>query len=49
MLVRPHSDAASAPDLRNAEIPDRLASLAQFLSAQKENPYCPQTAVSFFK
>jgi len=34
-------DAASAkgPGLSNAEIADRLASLAQLLSAQKENPY----------
>jgi DNA polymerase (family 10) len=39
MLMRPHSDAASAPVLSNAEIADRLASLAQLLSAQKENPY----------
>jgi DNA polymerase (family 10) len=27
------------PSLSNAEIADRLASLAQLLSAQKENPY----------
>jgi len=30
---------AEAPFLSNAEIADRLASLAQLLSAQKENPY----------
>src|SRR4030081_530277 len=29
----------TAPFLSNAEIADRLASLAQLLSAQKENPY----------
>src|SRR3954468_4768641 len=29
----------SAYDLSNAEIADRLASLAQLLSAEKENPY----------
>jgi DNA polymerase (family X) len=39
VLVRPHTDAASAPAFSNAEIADRLASLAQLLSAQKENPY----------
>src|SRR5438477_3330446 len=31
--------AAPAPALSNADIADRLASLAQLLSAQKENPY----------
>src|SRR5580658_8024979 len=31
--------AAYAPVLSNAEIADRLASLAQLLSSQKENPY----------
>src|SRR5439155_17711970 len=31
--------APSAPILSNAEIADRLANLAQLLSAQKENPY----------
>jgi DNA polymerase (family X) len=30
---------ASSPVLSNAEIADRLASLAQLLSSQKENPY----------
>src|SRR5438270_7025462 len=39
MPVRPHSEPASARALSNAEIADRLASLAQLLSAQKENPY----------
>src|SRR5207237_5830218 len=39
MPVRRHSIPASAPALSNAEIADRLASLAQLLSAQKENPY----------
>ena len=29
----------SSPVLSNAEIADRLASLAQLLSSQKENPY----------
>src|SRR5690349_9319238 len=33
------SVSASLPVLSNAEIADRLASLAQLLSAQKENPY----------
>jgi DNA polymerase (family 10) len=33
-----HSTGAS-PVLSNAEIADRLASLAQLLSTQKENPY----------
>ncbi len=33
------SHPGSAPTLSNAEIADRLASLAQLLSAQKENPY----------
>src|SRR5438874_5396831 len=31
--------AESSPVLSNAEVADRLASLAQLLSAQKENPY----------
>src|SRR3954451_744360 len=41
MPVRPdHSSPAPPPSvLSNAEIADRLASLAQLLSAQKENPY----------
>src|ERR1051326_5183632 len=39
MPVHSHSEPASAPTLSNAEIADRLASLAQLLSAQKENPY----------
>src|SRR3954447_18886208 len=33
------STTETAPFLSNAEIADRLASLAQLLSAQKENPY----------
>jgi DNA polymerase (family X) len=33
------SSPAASPVLSNAEIADRLASLAQLLSAQKENPY----------
>jgi DNA polymerase (family X) len=33
------SNTETAPFLSNAEIADRLASLAQLLSAQKENPY----------
>src|SRR5437588_89363 len=33
------SSLAASPVLSNAEIADRLASLAQLLSAQKENPY----------
>jgi DNA polymerase (family 10) len=33
------SGSDSSPILSNAEIADRLASLAQLLSAQKENPY----------
>ena len=37
--MRSHSEPASSPALSNAEIADRLASLAQLLSAQKENPY----------
>jgi len=39
--VRPDHDSvpASSPVLSNAEIADRLASLAQLLSSQKENPY----------
>jgi DNA polymerase/3'-5' exonuclease PolX len=41
MPVRPdHSSPAPPPSvLSNAEIADRLASLAQLLSSQKENPY----------
>ena len=39
MVTRPQSDSASRSPLSNAEIADRLASLAQLLSAQKENPY----------
>jgi DNA polymerase (family X) len=39
MPVRPHSEPVSKPALSNAEIADRLASLAQLLSAPKENPY----------
>src|ERR1700716_2942566 len=38
-LRRDQDSVASAPFLSNAEIADRLASLAQLLSAQKENPY----------
>jgi DNA polymerase (family 10) len=34
-----HSISASSSVLSNAEIADRLASLAQLLSSQKENPY----------
>src|SRR5438067_13514120 len=34
-----HSNSAQQPVLSNAEIADRLASLAQLLSSQKENPY----------
>ena len=39
--MRPDHDSvpASSPVLSNAEIADRLASLAQLLSSQKENPY----------
>jgi len=39
--VPPDQDSipASSPTLSNAEIADRLASLAQLLSSQKENPY----------
>jgi hypothetical protein len=33
------SSPAASPVLSNAEFADRLASLAQLLSAQKENPY----------
>ena len=33
------SSPAASPILSNAEIADRLASLAQLLSSQKENPY----------
>ena len=40
MVTRPQSDSASRSPLSNAEIADRLASLARaLLSAQKENPY----------
>src|SRR5438270_4690382 len=40
MPARPdHSNSAQQPVLSNAEIADRLASLAQLLSSQKENPY----------
>lgn len=39
MVMRTHFDPASPPPLSNAEIADRLASLAQLLSAKKENPY----------
>ncbi len=39
MKQNPLSDSASSPALSNAEIADRLASLAQLLSSQKENPY----------
>src|SRR5438309_1063752 len=41
MAVRPDQGfiPASSPVLSNAEIADRLASLAQLLSSQKENPY----------
>src|ERR1700704_6942717 len=38
-LRRDQDSIASSPVLNNAEIADRLASLAQLLSAQKENPY----------
>src|SRR5438876_9972257 len=34
-----HSISTAPPVLSNAQIADRLASLAQLLSAQKENPY----------
>ena len=34
-----HEETQSEPALNNAEIADRLAGLAQLLSAQKENPY----------
>jgi hypothetical protein len=34
--------ADNSHSLSNAEIADRLASLAQLLSAQKENPYKSQ-------
>jgi DNA polymerase (family 10) len=39
--VRPDQDSIPAPSsvLSNAQIADRLASLAQLLSSQKENPY----------
>jgi DNA polymerase (family 10) len=40
MALRRDQDAiASSPVLSNAEIADRLSSLAQLLSSQKENPY----------
>ncbi len=41
MADSPHQGpvTAIAPVLSNAEIADRLASLAQLLAAQKENPY----------
>ena len=41
MAYPPHQNTVTAANaiLSNAEIADRLASLAQFLSAQKENPY----------
>ena len=39
MVTREHSAIPSLTTLSNAEIADRLASLAQLLSAQKENPY----------
>jgi DNA polymerase (family X) len=41
MAARPDQGSvpASSPVLSNAEIADRLASLAQLLSSQKENPY----------
>ena len=35
----PLTDPPTRPTLSNAEIADRLASLAQLLSTQKENPY----------
>src|ERR1700704_6202908 len=38
-LRRDQDSIASSPVLNNAEIADRLASLAQLLSSQKENPY----------
>ncbi|HEX7422397.1 MAG TPA: hypothetical protein VF311_00715 [Terriglobales bacterium] len=34
----PLTDSPALPALSNAEIADRLASLAQLLSTQKENP-----------
>src|SRR6478752_7330245 len=41
LVVRPDQDSIPAPQavLSNAEIAGRLASLAQLLSSQKENPY----------
>ena len=40
IIVNPEGENTEpAPFLSNAEIADRLASLAQLLSAQKENPY----------
>ena len=38
-LRRDQDSMGSSPILSNAEIADRLASLAQLLSSQKENPY----------
>jgi DNA polymerase (family 10) len=38
-MTDPQSESDSPPALSNAEIADRLASLAQLLSAQKDNPY----------
>ena len=35
----PLTDSPALPALSNAEIADWLASLAQLLSTQKENPY----------
>src|SRR5436190_7245077 len=39
MEGRADSVSSSPPVLSNAQIADRLASLAQLLSTQKENPY----------
>jgi DNA polymerase (family X) len=39
MAAREQTDSSFSTVLSNAEIADRLASLAQLLSAQKENPY----------
>src|ERR1700682_2405535 len=38
-MVNADSVSSSPPALGNAQIADRLASLAQLLSTQKENPY----------
>src|ERR1700742_1442059 len=38
-IAAPQEEPASPPALSNAEIADRLASLAQLLSSKKENPY----------